>query len=251
MINTLRTLKRGFGVAAVFFAILGFSFAATAASLMVNPIRVVLDGKNQSAVVTLRNAGQEARVVQAELLRWTQEGERDVYTPTRDLLVNPPVFTLAPGQSQLIRIGLNRAPDAAQELAYRLYIQEVPPPSKPGFTGLQMALRIGVPVFVNPTSALKPRLRWQASRTPAGMIKLKVSNEGNFHIHLTDLKLMESGGHRQIIDRNRIHAYMLPGKSLELTLKPEFDWKGDRFNLSASTDRGVVDTELVLEEEKP
>jgi fimbrial chaperone protein len=144
MIHTMRNLKRGFGAAAVFFVILGFSFSATAASLTVSPIRVVLDGKNHCAVVTLRNTGQEARVVQVELLRWTQEAERDVYTPTRDLLVNPPVFTLAPGQSQLIRVGLNRSPDAAQELAYRLYIQEVPPPSRPGFTGLQMALRIGV-----------------------------------------------------------------------------------------------------------
>lgn len=246
----MRTPKEFFGLAAAFLAILVFSFRATASDLVVSPTRMVLDGKNPSAVMTLRNAGQEARVIQAELLRWTQEGAKDVYTPTRDLLVNPPVFTLPAGRSQLIRVGLNRSPDVDQELAYRLYIQEVPPPRKPGFTGLQMALRIGVPVFVSPKAPLYPRIRWQATRTPTGMIKLTVTNEGNFHILLTDIRLMEPSNHRQIIGWYRVHTYMLPGQTHELALTPEFDWKGDRFNLSTRTDKGVVDTELALEKEK-
>lgn len=251
MSTTIRTPKGFFSLVARSLAILGVSFGAIASDLVVNPIRVVLDEKNLAAVVTLQNAGQEARVIQTELLRWTQEGGKDVYTPTRDLLVNPPVFTLAAGHSQVIRVGLNRLPDAAQELAYRLYIQEVPPPPKPGFAGLRMALRFGVPVFVSPKAPFNPRIRWQANRTPTGMLKLTVTNESNFHVHLTDIRLMELGNHRKIIDWHRVHTYMLPGRSRELTLKPEFDWKGDRFNLSATTDRGVLDTELVLEEEKP
>ena len=242
-------ILKGFIALAAFLGIMVPS-AATASDLVVNPIRVVLDDKNPAAVVTLQNAGQEARVIQTELLRWTQKEGKDVYTPTRDLLVNPPVFTLAAGQSQLIRVGLNRPQDANQELAYRLYIQEVPPPAKPGFTGLQMALRIGLPVFVSPKATLNPRIRWQANRTSAGLIRLAVTNEGNFHIHLTDIQLTELDNHRQIINWYRVHTYLLPGQSQELTLKPEFNWKGDRFKLSAHTDRGVVDTELALEKEK-
>lgn len=246
----MRTLKGFFGLAAVFLGIAGLSPGAAASNLAINPIRVVLDGKNPSAVITLQNASQEARVIQTELLRWTQEGGHDVYTPARGLLVNPPVFTLPAGQSQLIRIGLNRTPDANQELAYRLYIQEVPPPPKPGFTGLQMALRIGVPVFVSPKAAPNPKIRWQANRTPTGLIQLTVTNEGNFHLHLTDIRLMEPDNHRQIIDWYRVHTYLLPGQSRHLMVKPEFDWTGDHINLSVRTDRGAVDTELVLEKEK-
>jgi fimbrial chaperone protein len=225
--------------------------AVAAGSLGISPTRVTLTEKTPTAAITVVNQGTDPKVIQAELLRWTQEGGKDVHAQTRDLLVNPPVFTVAPGKTQVIRVGLNRAPNDAQELAYRLFLQEVPPPPLPGFTGLQVALRIGVPVFVAPArTPVSPKLHWKAVRMDAGTIQLTVSNEGNVHAELAEIMLSQpgNGSAPKVITWYKAPFPLLPGQSKQLFLKPEFDWKGDRLYLSARAGQGaVVETELELE----
>jgi fimbrial chaperone protein len=245
----MRAYKRLVRFVTGFLVPVVFSAGVAASDLVVSPIKVTLDQKNSAAVITLKNAGKEARVIQTELLAWSQQDGKDVYEPTRDLLVNPPIFTLPAGRSQVIRVGLNRPPHAQQELAYRLYVQEVPPPPQAGFNGLRMALRIGLPVFVSPKAQPRPTVRWRVDRTSADMLKLTVANEGNFHIHLTDIRLTAADTQRTVVDWSKVHIYLLPGQSRTLPLKPEFDWKGQVLNLSARTGRGEVDTKVVLEKE--
>lgn len=237
-------------LAIVCFTTLGIAGWAIASNLTVYPVRVLLDEHKPAGELSLQNNDQSPKVIQVELLKWTQQDGEDVYTPSRDLLVNPPVFTIQPGQSQLIRVGMNRRSKNLEELAYRLYIQEVPPPPKPGFTGLKMALRIGVPVFVNPSQTVKPDLNWKASRIDNGEIRLTVANRGNVHMELIDFQLTEPTENK-VISKDSKHFYLLPGQSRELILKPAFDWKGDRLNLSANTGRGPVETTLVLDKAKP
>jgi len=145
-------------------AILGMAGPAVAANLTVYPVGVILNAQKPASEINLQNDDEAPKVIQIELMEWSQKDGQDIYTPSRDLLVNPPVFTLQPGKTQLIRLGLNKPSKNAEELSYRLYINEVPPPPKPGFTGLQMALRVGIPVFVEPKQPAKPKLEWQASR---------------------------------------------------------------------------------------
>jgi fimbrial chaperone protein len=45
-----------------------------------------------------------------QLFAWSQDAGQDILQPTTDLLVSPPVFTVQPGQSQLLRIALRGAP---------------------------------------------------------------------------------------------------------------------------------------------
>lgn len=231
--------------------LLGLPGAAGASSLGISPTRVTLTEKTPTAAITVVNQGTDLKVIQAELLRWTQEGGKDVHAPTRDLLANPPVFTVAPGKTQVIRVGLNRASSDTQELAYRLFLQEVSPPPLPGFTGLQVALRIGVPVFVVPAKApVSSMLRWKAVRMEAGTIQLTVSNEGNVHAELAEVMLSQpgNGSAPKVINWYKAPFPLLPGQSRTLVLKPEFDWKGDRLYLSARASQGaVVETELELE----
>jgi fimbrial chaperone protein len=226
---------------------------AAAANLGISPVRTVLTEKTPAAAITVTNLGSDSKVVQLELVRWTQQGGKDIYVPTRDLLANPPVATIGPGKAQVIRVGLNRPADDTQELAYRLYLQEVPPPPRPGFSGLQVALRVGIPVFVAPKSVpISSVVRWKAARTRAGMIRLTMTNEGNVHVELAEIMLSQAfdGSKPRVVNWHQAATYLLPGQSRDLLLKPEFDWQGDRLNLSARTDQGVVETELVLEKEK-
>jgi fimbrial chaperone protein len=234
------------------FMVTAFGLAgwANAANLTVYPVGVILNAQKPAGEINLQNDDEAPKVIQIELMEWSQKDGQDIYTPSRDLLVNPPVFTLQPGKTQLIRLGLNKPTKNAEELSYRLYINEVPPPPKPGFTGLQMALRLGIPVFVEPHQPAKPRLDWQARRNGDGSIKLRVANTGNVHMKLLDFELKEAEQSRTLAKESG-GFYLLPGQSRELSFIPEFDWQGNRLKLSTNTGRGLVEAALALETAHP
>ena len=99
---------------------------ALAGSLSVTPVRVELSNAQRSAALTVRNDGDQPSVVQAQLVAWSQESNEDKLDPTVDLLASPPIFTVAPGASQILRVALRRAPDSAVERTYRILVTEVP-----------------------------------------------------------------------------------------------------------------------------
>lgn len=218
---------------------------AQAGTISVNPVRATLSAGEQVGALTVRNDGAGTTVVQLEVLSWSQQDGKDVYTPTREILANPPIFTIPAGGEQIIRVGLRRAPDPKRELSYRLYLHEVPSPPKPGFQGLQVALRIGVPVFVIPTDvAATPALRWQAIRTPEGQLKLGLSNSGNAHVQVANFKLAQPG--KEAARTQDVAAYLLPGQSREWLVTAAVP-PGERLHLFAQTDAGDVHAELVVE----
>lgn len=231
---------------------LGIAAAAQAASLSVTPVNVMLDGKKHSAALTLRNEGSESRVIQTELLRWTQENGENVHTPSRDILVNPPIVTLRPGQTQIIRIGLNRKADKAQELAYRLYVSEVPPPPKEGFTGLRIALRLGIPVFVSPAAKTVSRLEWKATRSPEGALQLTMLNNGNRHIRLNTLKVSDPLNGQHLAELNQPQHTLLAGQTRRISLPLPSGWQGRQITVHAKDeDDGMAAVQVELEQPAP
>jgi fimbrial chaperone protein len=217
---------------------------ALAGSFMVSPVRATLSAKQPVAALTVRNESQEATVVQVEVVAWTQREGNDVYAATRELLATPPIFTVGPGASQLVRIGLRRDADPGRELAYRVFLQEVPAPAKTEFKGLRVALRMGIPVFVLPPTAVAPLLLWRAEPAQGGGLSLSLRNDGTAHVQFTELRLALSGGSE--LTREQMSTYVLPGQS-----------RGWRFNrsappgaslrLNARTDGGDVETDLKVE----
>lgn len=225
----------------------GITAAAQAASLSISPIMVTLDEKKHSAALTLKNGSDEAKVIQTELLSWTQENGENIHTPSRDILVNPPIATLQPGQTQIIRIGLNRKADKAQELAYRLYISEVPPPPKEGFAGLRIALRLGLAVFVSPRAKPINKLDWQAARNPEGALQLTLRNSGNRHMRLTSLKVRDPGDGRQLAEWQPSPTTLLAGQARQISVPLPPDWQGKQLGLVAGTEEGQVETSIELD----
>ncbi len=92
-------------------------------------------------------------------MAWAQKDGKDQLTPTRELIATPPIFNLKAGTTQLIRIGMLRKVDLEKELIYRLILEEIPPPPAPDFKGLQVALRIGLPVFIKPDTSAQQFVR--------------------------------------------------------------------------------------------
>lgn len=221
--------------------------SAQAGTFVVSPVRATLTVSQQVGALTVRNDSAEPTVVQLEVLSWSQQDAKDIYEPTREILATPPIFTVPPGGSQIVRVGLRRAPDPERELSYRLYLQEVPPPPKPDFQGLQVALRIGIPVFVLPSAPAKPVLRWQLSRTPQGQLRVSLSNDGNAHIQVANFRLVPAG--REPLPTQQVAAYVLPGQSrdwlMDVAPTPP---PGSALRLFAQTDAGDIQAELVVEQ---
>lgn len=217
-------------------------------SFEVNPIRIDLAPQERSAALTVKNNGTESVVVQVSVLAWSQQDGRDVLSPTSEILVSPPIATIAPDKEQIIRVGLRRAPDKERELSYRLFLQEVPAPPKPGFQGLQVALRVGLPVFVQPRSGpAKATLLWDAQLRDANTVSLKLMNKGTAHIQISDVEMFLPSETEPIASHSSL-VYVLPGQSREweLRLKHARVAKTDRLRLKVSTDAGSVDTDIGL-----
>lgn len=233
--------------ALVVIALLTISDAG-AGSFQVNPIRVDMTKGAKSAAITVRNDGPDAIVVQSSVVGWSQENGQDLYAPTTEALVTPPIMTVPAGGEQIVRVGLRRAPDPQRELTYRVYLQEVPPPPKPGFTGLQVALRVGLPVFVAPVAPGLRRLEWSAQVRPDGTIVMAAQNTGNAHVQVTDFELRLPGAGASIAHESSL-AYVLAGQRRQWTLSAAADRvrSASELRLKAFTDAGEIDTPVKVE----
>ena len=232
------------------WTVLALSLAgeASAGSFQVNPIRIEMSKGATTAAVTVRNDGEDAIVIQSSVVAWTQENGQEVYAPTTEALATPPIMTVQPGSEQIVRVGLRRGPEPQRELTYRLYLQEVPPPPKPGFSGLQVALRVGLPVFVAPTVPSIRRLEWSAQVGPDGAIRLAAQNTGNAHVQVTDFELGLPGAKDSIAHESTL-AYVLAGQRRLWTLPapPDRVKSVSELRLKAYTDAGEIDTAVKVE----
>ncbi len=218
----------------------GIAAGAQAGSLTIAPVVVTLDEKTHSASLTIKNEGDEVRVIQTELLRWTQQNGADVQIPSGDILVNPPMATLPPGQTQIVRVGLKRQADNAQELAYRLYVTEVPPPSE-GFTGLRIALRLGVPIYVAPRARASARMGWQAARQPNGALLLTLLNDGNRHLRVDGFKIVDPATGRTLGASPPGPFTLLAGQARRYSLVLPAGWIGRQLNMLTNTAEGPAE----------
>ena len=221
--------------------------ASPAAALSVSPVRVHLSAQEPTAVVTLRNGGGTTSVVQVETLLWEQVDGEDRLTATRDVIVSPAVFTVADGKSQLVRLSLRKAPDATRELSYRLILQEVPSAEAVQPSGLRVALRMSLPIFVAPQTESMPDLRWAAACCEGDALALEVTNTGTRHVRVTDFALTTTDGAIPIAGQ-QLAAYVLPGQSRRWLLKPQVaDLTGlaaARVALTGHTEDGPVTAEI-------
>jgi fimbrial chaperone protein len=220
---------------------------ASAANLLVSPLRVTLVPGQTSAVLTLSNRGDKPVVLQLEAVSWAQKNGEDVYAPTRDLVASPPVFTVPPGGIQLVRMGLRRPADFDSEHSYRLLFQEVPGAVPDGGgNAVRVVLKLSIPVFMQPKTVLHKQ-DWRAERLADGRIRLQVSNGGNTHIQYTKLNLYAAGSDKPMVVEANM-AYVLAGQAREWLLTPADKLAAGvtALHLKGGSDAGAVDIDVPL-----
>jgi fimbrial chaperone protein len=221
------------------------SMPAHAGSFSISPIRLDLSAASRTAAITVRNDEREA-LVQAQVMLWEQVDGEDRLTATRDLLVSPAVFTLPAKGSQLVRVALRTPPvDTTRELAYRLILQEVPQGADPEFTGLHVALRLSVPIFVANEGTTGPELAWSAAASDDGLT-LTAKNSGDVHTRIHGFSVAPATGEAQPLIQP-VGTYILPGQARSWSLgrgdaASAADWR--RLRLSVATEDGESEIDL-------
>jgi fimbrial chaperone protein len=183
--------------------------AAFAGSLEIGPVGISMVGKERTSTVTVRNTSTDPMNLQIRTVDWVQKNGDDTYTPSQNLVASPPFFTLQPGQAQTVRVVVNKTPDSPTEIAWRLIIDELPPPLT-GATGVVVPLRALVPVFLAPSTSARPKLRWSAASS-SGRIALDVANDGTVHDRLSDLTATSGG--KTVSGPDPLFGYVLAGST--------------------------------------
>ncbi|AZI44135.1 molecular chaperone [Deinococcus psychrotolerans] len=204
----------------LFASLLSLLTQAAAATLSITPVTLEINPQRQlMAVTTLTNQGTTPIEFNAALMRWTQQDGQDVTVPTRDAAVNPVRFTIAPGRSQVVRIGLRTRPSALQ-VTYRLLLRQIAqsaPAPTPGTDQVQAAIVptyvFSLPLFVTQPSA-QENVKASLERT-AGGLTLVLNNTGTAHAtyrNMTTLLNSEA--------LNLGSVYVLPGSTMRVSLPP-------------------------------
>ncbi len=221
---------------------------ANAGSFTVNPVRLTLSATEPVAAVTVKNVGDEATVVQLETSSWAQHDGQDVLESTTDLLATPPILTVPPGASRIVRVGLRRPADPQRELTYRMFLREVPPP-QPVAQGLRVALLISMPIFVAPPHIPGPQVEWRAIRMHDGNIQLQARNTGRAHIQLGQLQIVQAANGADVATRN-MADYLLPDNGREWTVTTKSaPPAGTLLSVTSLADIGTVKANVKLEDE--
>ena len=217
---------------------------AAAASFQVYPVRITLSPKHSTDVLRVTNSSNTPTVVQLQIEAWSQNNGRDVYTSSRNLLATPPIFTVAPGSQQVVRIGMRTHPETKQETGYRLFLTEVPPAPAPGFRGVQIALRVGIPIFVEPANTIAPDIHWSMQRLSATSLRLSAVNQGTAHLQILKLELSKTGQSQPVVQENG--GYILPGAKNSWRIKlASALTENQPLELTAITDQGTLHAQLV------
>ncbi len=143
MLNAVRPLMLTTGRPLMLTALLLLLFlaqplwVAAQGNLLINPVRVVFEGNKQREEITLANTGQDTAVYAITFVqyRMTPEGafeQIEVPDPGQHfadpyLRYFPRRVTLAPNESQVVRMQLRRSPDMVDgEYRSHLYFRAVP-----------------------------------------------------------------------------------------------------------------------------
>jgi fimbrial chaperone protein len=197
---------------------------ASASTFNISPIRAELAAGHRTEALTITNAEDNPVVVQIRMVRWSQKNGAEELEDTRELLATPPVLQIPANSQQIIRVALRRDPDPAQELTYRVIFEEVPQAAPKDFTGLRVALRLSIPIFVAPAHGkANADLAWGSRWLANGQLELAATNNGSGHLQITDFEALFPGSLMPL--RGVASKYVLPGSRISWTLTPPADAK--------------------------
>lgn len=179
----------------------------------VAPIRLDFDKGTKSGVITVSNDSAEKVHLQIKAAEWIQDAEgKDKYSDTSDLIYFPKIMILDKNEEKVLRTGIKTS-SVEKEKTYRLFIEEIPQPSKEEGASVAVAIRFGVPIFIKPE---KEQARGEVKKIEIskGVLKAVVKNSGNVHLMISSINIKGNNKEgNEVYSKELSGWYLLNGSS--------------------------------------
>jgi len=221
--------------------------ALYASSFHVAPVRVEFNDRKSNTTLQVVNEDDLPVTVQIHVVAWQPNGTEETYTDSNDILVSPPIAKIEGHATQLIRLAQRHPERVTLERAWRVIIEEVPPPPMAGV--VRTVLRFSIPIFETASSGhFAPLLSWNAVPTSEGALKLSAANKGNAHIQIKSLSLHVDGAAEPVVASTML--YILPQGDHEWIFRDERLKNAKKIVLDAitDTDSGKLHEEITLQD---
>ncbi|AFL89586.1 P pilus assembly protein, chaperone PapD [Terriglobus roseus DSM 18391] len=218
-----------------------------AQTLAVEPVNLFFLPGQKIVTLTLKNPASEPITVQGRAFTWAQEGNADPLNATDAILISPPMATIRPGESQVVRVAM-RQPASERESTYRLLIDQLPSAARP--KEVSILLRLSIPVFVEADVHATAKFEFRVEHHRDGKSILIVANNGQIHDSVRDIHLKTSDGSvwKAVVPGL---PYVLAGAERRWPIVPEGTAHAmpHEFSLTAQTDSGALVRQVSVTEE--
>ncbi|MGA2674756.1 MAG: fimbria/pilus periplasmic chaperone [Terracidiphilus sp.] len=229
---------KAFAVVAI---VLLTGLTAGAQTLSVLPVNIFLPPGQKATTLTVTNPGKSETSIQIRAYSWNQSGDDDPLTATTAVGVSPPMATIAPGASQVVRIILRQSPQD-REATYRILVDQIPPPAEPGF--VRVVLRLSIPIFAQPMVRTAANVQFHLEIN-AGKIILVGVNDGLRHDAIRDIALTTGDGRTLKLDGG-FSPYVLAGATRHwpLAVQGPLPLPGEVLKMTARADAGAIEEQV-------
>jgi fimbrial chaperone protein len=176
----------------------GTALAGSVQAITISPVLIELSPAQRVVSVTISNPSDQAMSFQAETLAWSQPDGTNHYEPTDDLLVAPPIAEIPPQASQIFRVTLRQPLSGTVEQAYRLVLEDVSEELAPQPGVVAIRFKHNLPVYVTPPGEAKAASRWSRCAAAAGKGCVRLDNDGNRHLRVSELTVAGQGWQQKI-----------------------------------------------------
>jgi fimbrial chaperone protein len=215
--------------------------AAPAQALSVLPVNVFFSPGQKASSLTVTNVGTTETSIQIRAYAWSQQSGDDQLTESDAVVLSPPLTTIAPGASQVIRLILRQLPQG-REATYRILVDQIPPPAEPGI--VHMVLRMSIPIFAQPPTRAVPHVQFHLEMDSGKLILVGI-NDGLSHEVIRDVVLTTSDG-RKLKEESTTSPYILAGATRRwpIAAQGSLPLPGESLQLTAHTDAGVIQQQV-------
>ena len=223
----------GAAVSTIIMAIAASS-AFAAMRLQIQPIRLEMEA-GRAGSFKLVNHDDRPVQLEARAFAWRQEvNGKDALTPTRDMVLTPPIMRIDAGATQVIRLALrsDAQPAAQTETAYRLMLEELA--STDEMSGIQLRMRYLLPIFVRNGAVTAGPVSLRAHEAGASC-QIEAENAGTKHVRVESMQVQTNDKTIEI----EAPLYVLAGAQLELACPEEVRAQGRLEGIRLESDAGV------------
>jgi fimbrial chaperone protein len=226
---------------AAIFSVFATGQLASAQSLAVLPVNVLLAPGQSATTLSVTNQANSETAIQIRAYAWNQANGEDELIASDAVLASPPLASIAPGATQVVRLVLRKLPQGG-EGTYRILVDQIPPPAEAGV--VHVVLRLSIPIFAQPLTRAVPHVQFHVEND-SGHLFLVGVNDGLHHEAIREIVLSTSDG-RKLNAEPGASPYILAGATRRWPIHTQDSMPplGETLRLTAHSDAGAIEQQV-------